>query len=137
MLAFTYTACQDNRTGTQHLFIVSLPATWVPPAMVLLQFVLSGPDAAMVSATGLVAAHLHDFLTKIYPEFAGGRNLLETPAFIQRAFARGVPEIISRGYGTSFNPSEKVQGSSSGASTGGVLPEAWRSRGSGHRLGGD
>jgi Derlin-2/3 len=98
---------------------------------------MAGPYAAKVQGTGLIAAHLHDFLTNLYPTFGGGRNWLRTPGFIERFFASPLPEVINRSYGTAFKPGQQSQGSSTGASTGGVLPESWKNRGSGHRLGGD
>jgi len=138
ILAFTYTACQDNRAGKATFIVISLPSTWIPPAMLFLTFVINGAEATKVQATGLVAAHLHDFLTKLYPTFGGGRSLLETPAFIQRIFANGMPSVVKRAYGTAINPAQQApRGSTIGASTGGILPESWKSRGSGHRLGGD
>lgn len=92
----------------------------------------------MVQATGLIAAHLHDFLTKIYPTFGGGKNILETPAIVRRLFANPLPSVITRAYGTAVIPAqEQAKGSSSSSSASNVLPESWKSRGSGHRLGGD
>jgi Derlin-2/3 len=138
ILALIYTASQDDRGNKVMFFIVNIPSTWVPLAMLTLTFVLSGPEAAKVQATGLLAAHAHDFLTNIYPSFGGAPNYLQTPAVVERFFASTVPRIIERGYGTAIRPSS--QRPSTGASTAmeeRVLPESWQSRGAGHRLGGD
>jgi Derlin-2/3 len=138
ILALVYTASQDDRGNNVMFLVVNIPATWVPLAMLVLTFVLAGPDVAMVQATGLVAAHLHDFLTELYPKFGGGPNYLKTPAFIERFFAVTVPRVVQRAYGTAItNPREAPSTGSSTATAGSVLPESWQSRGTGHRLGGD
>ena len=85
----------------------------------------------MIQATGLVAAHAHDFLTRIWPTFGGGSNLVPTPAFVWRWFQITQPSVRHRPGGTAFVPAQRVGGA------GNVLPESWKSRGSGHRLGGD
>jgi len=138
ILAFTYTACQDDRGGKSTFYVVTIPTQWVPLGMILMTLVMAGPDAAIVQITGLVAAHLYDFLTRIYPTFGGGRNLLPTPAFVRRWFASTEPAVTNRAYGTAFTPGQNTsRASTTGASAGSVLPESWRSRGTGHRLGGD
>ncbi len=136
ILAFTYTACQEDRGSKASFFIITVPATWIPLCMLLMTVVIAGWEAAKVQGTGLVAAHLFDFLTNIYPTFGGGRNPLQTPAFLERFFAVTVPQVIQRSYGTAIRP-PTATAASTGASSGGVLPESWRNRGSGHRLGGD
>jgi Derlin-2/3 len=110
--------------------------------MLFLTFVIDGPEATKVQATGLVAAHIHDFLSNIYPTFGGGANILQTPEFIQRFFAITVPRVVHRAYGTAItNPRQPGESAAStgtsSATAGSVLPESWRSRGTGHRLGGD
>lgn len=137
VLAVAYTSSQDDRGQKATFFIVTIPAQWIPYAMLLMTFVMAGPDAAKIQATGLVAAHLHDFLTRIWPTFGGGRNLVPTPAFVKRMFQTTEASVADRAYGTAFTPAQRTSGTSTGASAGGVLPEAWRNRGSGHRLGGD
>ena len=103
--------------------------------MLLMTLVMAGPGAAKIQATGLVAAHLYDFLTRLYPTFGGGANLIPTPAFVKRMWQTTVPAVDNRAYGTAFTPAQRS--AASGSSAGGVLPESWRDRGSGHRLGGD
>ena len=119
--------------------IVNIPAQWAPVDMIVISFVMSGPPAAKIQLTGLIAAHLYDFLTRLYPEFGGGRNFIRTPAFVKSWFARGEPGVASRAYGTAFTPADRVASGArtTGASVGNVLPESWKSRGSGQRLGGD
>lgn len=97
-------------------------------------FITVGPGAAKIQLTGLIAAHLHDFLTRLWPEFGDGRNVVQTPGFIRRLWQTTEPAVKVRGYGTAHAPAQREAG---GAAAGGVLPETWRSRGSGHRLGGD
>jgi Derlin-2/3 len=110
--------------------------------MLFLTFVIAGPNAAKVQATGLVAAHAHDFLSNIYPTFGGGANILQTPEFLQRFFASTAPQVLRRAYGTVIRPPQQPRGSAastgtSSATAGSILPESWKSRGTGHRLGGD
>jgi Derlin-2/3 len=105
--------------------------------MLLMTFITQGPGATKIQATGLIAAHLHDFLTRLWPEFGGGRNLVPTPGFIKRMWQTTEATVKDRSFGTAFTPAQRAAGTTSGASTGGVLPESWKSRGSGHRLGGD
>jgi Derlin-2/3 len=136
VLAFAYTSTQDDRGQKAQFFIVTIPAQWVPFAMLLMTFVMAGPSAAMVQATGLVAAHLHDFLTRLWPTFGGGQNLVPTPRLIRRMWETRTSTVNHKPYGTSFAPAQRDESSTSG-SAGNVLPESWRSRGSGHRLGGD
>lgn len=137
VLAFAYTSTQDDRGQKAQFFIVTIPAQWIPFAMLLMTFVMAGPQAAMIQATGLVAAHLHDFLTRLWPTFGGGNNLLPTPGFIRRMWETKTATVSNKAYGTSFAPAQRDSSATTSSSTGGVLPESWRSRGSGHRLGGD
>lgn len=118
-------------------FVITIPAQWIPYAMLLMTFVMAGPRAAKIQGTGLIAAHLHDFLTRIWPTFGGGRNLVPTPEFIKRRFQTTQPTIRSRSYGTAIVPPQRDDSGAASGSSAGVLPESWRNRGSGHRLGGD
>ena len=86
VLALAYTSTQDDRGQQAQFFIVTIPAPWIPYTMLLITLVTAGPNATMVQATGIVAAHLHDFLTRLWPMFGGGRNLLPTPAIFKRWF---------------------------------------------------
>ena len=133
VLAFAYTSCQDDRGMKATFYIMQIPAQWMPFAMLLVIFIMDSPYQAMIAATGLVAAHLHDFLTRLWPEFGGGTNLVPTPAFIRRLFQTRKTTVTHKGYGTSIAHPEQ----SGSASSSGVLPESWKARGSGHRLGGN
>jgi Derlin-2/3 len=138
ILAMTYTACQDDRGSKSSFFVITIPTQWVPFAMLIMTFVMSGPNATLQQATGIVAAHLYDFLTRIYPEFGGGTNFIKTPLFVRRWFEPTVATASNRSYGMAFTPAAgQPAARATGASTGGVLPESWKSRGSGHRLGGE
>jgi Derlin-2/3 len=132
VLALAYTACQDDRGMRSTFLVFQIPAPWIPYAMILMTLLMDGPGAAKIQGTGLIAAHLHDFLTRLWPTFGGGRNLVPTPNIIKRLFHVDGP--LRRTYGTAFAPASSASASGSSA---GVLPESWRSRGSGHRLGGN
>lgn len=136
ILAMCYTCTQDARGQKATFIVVQIPAQFVPYAMLLMTLVMAGAGAAKIQATGLVAAHLYDFLTRLYPTFGGGVNLVPTPAFIKRMWQSTVAGVDHRAYGTAFTPAQR-SASASGSAAGGVLPESWRDRGSGHRLGGD
>ncbi|TVY67402.1 Derlin-1 [Lachnellula suecica] len=131
VLAFAYTSSQDDRGMKTTFYIMQIPAPWMPFAMLLVIFIMESPQQALIAATGIIAAHLHDFLTRLWPEFGGGRNLLPTPAFIKRLFQTRTTTTTRKAYGTSVAPPEQSGSSNS------VLPESWRARGSGHRLGGN
>lgn len=139
-LALAYTFSQDNPNKRMSYFIVTFQAKFLPYAMLLLTFVLGGPQAALQQATGLVAAHLYDFLTRIWPTFGGGRNVISTPPMVKRWFGADRPGPRTRGYGTAFvaRPAEQQtrQGTSSGWSSGFGM-NSWGSRGPGRRLGGE
>jgi Derlin-2/3 len=131
VLAFAYTATQDDRGMQASFFVITIPAQWIPYAMLLMTLVADSPQAAMIQGTGLIAAHLHDFLTRLWPMFGGGWNVLQTPAFLsRRLFVREK----RTGHGTAYAPRPAPAAE---ASSSRVLPESWSNRGSGHRLGGD
>ncbi|KAH6684439.1 ER-associated proteolytic system protein-like protein Der1 [Halenospora varia] len=134
ILAMTYTSCQDDRGSMTTFYIVTIPSQWVPYAMILITFLLNGPYAALIQVTGLIAAHLHDFLTRLWPTFGGGRNWLPVPAFVRRMWETKTDSVTHKPYGTAFARAQS--GSSTSGSSNGPLPESWKSRGSGHRLGG-
>ena len=136
VLALAYTSSQDERGQKATFFVITIPAQMIPYAMLLMTLVMAGPEANKIQATGLVAAHLHDFLTRIWPTFGGGKNLVPTPQFVKRMFETTTATVDNKAYGTAFTPAQRATASTSGSS-GGVLPESWKSRGSGHRLGGE
>lgn len=136
ILALAYTYSQDNRRRKVNFFIVQLEAKWLPWAMLVAALVLGGPYAMMYQGTGIIAAHLYDFLTRLYPTFGGGRNYIQTPKIITKWFGGEVKRAQSKGFGTSFAPqAQQASRPSSGFST--AFSSPWSSRGQGRRLGGD
>ncbi|KAK3373759.1 Der1-like family-domain-containing protein [Lasiosphaeria ovina] len=133
-MALCYTATQDQRGAKAGFLFFTVPAQLMPYCM-LLYSLLMNPMAIPLQLSGLFAAHLHDFLTRIWPEFGGGPNLLSTPAFVSKLVT--TPRFLQREYGTAIRPksSNQPSGGARGASTGSVFPDSWKTRGSGHRLG--
>lgn len=142
-LALAYTYAQENPNRQMSYFIVTFSSKWLPYAMLAMTFVMASPEAALIQGTGLVAAHAYDFLTKIWPEYGGGRRYINTPEFVQKWFIQpgGTPQ--QRSFGTAFQgrpqsvPQQQTGGSggwASGFSGGG---SGWAARGQGRRLGGD
>lgn len=134
IMSLCYTATQDQRGVKAGFFFFTVPAQLVPYCMLLFTM-LQNPKGLPIQIIGLVAAHLHDFLTRLWPEFGGGRNWLATPSFMSRLVQ--TPRVLKRDYGTAVrsNAAGSSSGSASGADTGSVLPDSWGTRGSGHRLG--
>ncbi|KAK7751656.1 hypothetical protein SLS62_006316 [Diatrype stigma] len=95
----------------------------ITPALELAQ----GPTAFLVGLTGLIAAHLHDFLVRLYPEFGNGPNLIPTPGFL--SYIIRTQREQGTVYGQRYAQPREFGGSS------GPLPESWRSKGPGRRLG--
>jgi Derlin-2/3 len=91
----------------------------------------------MVQATGLLAAHLYDFLTRIWPTFGGGRNYIFTPQIVKKWFGARPGTVQNRGFGTAIQGGRRAGDAASaraaGSSTG--FGGAWNSRGPGRRLG--
>lgn len=140
LLAFIYTYAQDNRGRKVHFILFQIPAEFLPWAMLAMTLFMGGPDAALQQGTGLVAAHLYDFLTRLYPTFQGGRNYVQTPNFIRNFFVTNTPTTTHRVYGTSFRPAQapaQPAASSNRGWTSGFSSGSWSGRGAGHRLGGD
>ena len=129
-----YTWAQDNRGKKVGFFVVTIPSEWLPFATLGLTLVMAGWPAMLRDGTGIVAAHLYEFLTRIYPTYGGGRNYIITPAFIQRLFVG--QRAQTRTYGTAYRAGQAPQDSAStGRSSSFANP--WGSRGVGRRLGGD
>ncbi|PKX96765.1 centromere/microtubule-binding protein Cbf5 [Aspergillus novofumigatus IBT 16806] len=104
ILAFVYTFAQDNRGKRATFIIIQIPIEYLPWAMLVLTLVMAGWPAALSEGMGIIAAHLYDFLTRLYPTFGGGRNYLTTPAFVRRFFAAYAPRGEYRAYGTAYRP---------------------------------
>jgi len=125
ILSLAYTFSQDNPNSNVTIFVLSFPAKYLPYALLFITLVSAGPVAAKVQASGLVAAHMYDFLTRIWPTFGNGRNYITTPVFVKRWFAPDTGTASARSYGTAFNPRQNVPSSN-----------AWTGqRGPGRRLG--
>lgn len=144
-LALAYTYAQENPNRQLSYFIITFSAKYLPYAMLAMTFVMASPEAALHQSTGLIAAHLYEFLTKIWPEYGGGRKLINTPAFVARWFTRDAGIASQRSYGTAFTGTPRTVGQQQGQSgSGGGWASgfsqgsgSWNSRGAGRRLGGD
>ncbi|KAM0558583.1 hypothetical protein ACHAPJ_004778 [Fusarium lateritium] len=133
ILAMVYTTTQDQRGQKTQYIVLTIPAQALPLCMIVVTALMAGPNKALVEVEGLLAAHLYDFLTRIWPEFGNGPRLLRTPAWLERLVQ--TPRVTSRGFGTTVRPGNSAStGSSTGVNTG-PLPDSWRTRGRGHRLG--
>lgn len=106
--------------------------------MMFSTLVMDGPDRLKLQVIGLLAAHIHDFLYRLWPEFGGGKNWLATPAFVSRLI-QTTARVEQRAFGTAqyaAAPGRAPAGRATGASAGsGPLPDSWKTRGAGHRLG--
>ncbi|KAI0599140.1 Der1-like family-domain-containing protein [Biscogniauxia sp. FL1348] len=127
LIALCYTANQDSRGMQAHFYIITVPAQLMPWCMLLAQLLFTGWESFQVGLTGILAAHLHDFLTRIYPEFGGGPSLAPTPWFL--SWIMSTPRTRHTSYGTSYAPPR------SGGEGSGPLPDSWRAKGPGRRLG--
>ena len=135
MLAFIYTFAQDNRGQKAHFIILQIPVEFLPWAMLTLTLIMGGPTAALQQGTGVLAAHLYDFLTRLYPTFQGGRNYIQTPNVIKRLFGADQTTVTNKPYGTSIRPGQALpQQPTTGWGSG--LSGSWGGRGQGRRLGG-
>ncbi|KAK2749150.1 hypothetical protein FQN57_006765 [Myotisia sp. PD_48] len=136
IMAFVYLYAQDNRGKKVSFYIIQIPAEYLPWAMLLLTFVMGGVPALLSEGTGILASHLYDFLTRIYPAFGGGKNYIKTPLFVQRYFASHGFTRAHGGYRMN-RPAEREPPSSATAS-GSWFPSvggSWKGRGAGRRLG--
>jgi Derlin-2/3 len=127
ILAMAYTFSQDNPNSNVTIFVLSFPAKYLPFALLFITLVSGGPMAAWQQSSGLFAAHMYDFLTRIWPTFGGGANWLPTPAFVKRAFAPEGGSVEQRSFGTVFQPRQDAPPAAN---------NAWSNqRGPGRRLG--
>lgn len=112
---------------------------------------MGGPSAAMTEATGIVAAHLYEFLAFIYPRTIGTRSFVRTPQILRRCFdnpSHDGRSVKVKAYGTAYTHSAGVRdagrasvdskggSSASGWSSGLGFGSTWGNRGTGRRLGG-
>lgn len=129
ILAFAYTFAQENPNANVSMYFITFPAKYLPFALLFLTLVLASPTAAMHQATGLIAAHLYDFLTRIWPTFGGGTNYITTPNIVKNWFIEPGPSRPQpRGYGTVYEPGQRATADNSSWS---------HQRGPGRRLGGE
>jgi Derlin-2/3 len=140
-LAMAYIFAQDNPNTNVTIFIVSFPAKYLPYALLALTWLTGGPAAALAQFPGLLAGHLYDFLTRLWPMFGGGTNYLATPAFIKQWYIgmQGAG-AVRREYGTMFRPADPSAAGRPAAPAGGNTGAAggvFGARGPGRRLGGD
>ncbi|CBY01016.1 hypothetical protein LEMA_P021460.1 [Plenodomus lingam JN3] len=131
-LAYAYTYAQENPTRKVSFFVVTFDCKFLPYAMLAMSFVMDGPGTALVQICGLLAAHMYDFLTRIWPTFGGGKNYIFTPQIVRSWFGATPGSVQNRGYG------HAVQGRGAAPSTGAStsVRNAWGSMGPGRRLGG-
>ena len=143
ILALAYLYAQDNPDALMTLTVITLRAKWLPLALLLTTFVMESPRSALHQLMGLVAAHLYDFVTRIWPTFGGGRNPIKTPQFVRRWFVADASGAAptTKAYGTAFTSNAAPaagQGTSRGVSSGfGGFGSSWGGRGAGRRLGGE
>ncbi|CAK3833875.1 related to F-LANa [Lecanosticta acicola] len=141
-MALIYTFAQEDPNRVVSFFIVQMPAKYLPYASLAITYLLAGPFATMVQATGILAAHLYDFLDRIWPQFGGGQQWIRVPQFVQKTFATPGGTGQARTYGTAFGARaggqrQTVQQNQTGSGGGWTSGSAWGSRGSGRRLGGE
>jgi len=142
-LALAYTYAQENPNRQLSYFIVTFSAKYLPYSMLAMTFVMASPQAALQQSTGLIAAHLYEFLTKTWPEHGGGRKLVTTPAFVARWFATTAGTPSQRSFGTAYsgntaqNVGQQGQAGAGGGWASGFSQGSWNARGQGRRLGGE
>lgn len=136
LLAMAYTVTQTQRGMTASFYFVKIPAQLTPYAMILVNLLFPGGVSNMIlQFEGLVAAHLWEFLTVIWPQYGGsGNSLLPTPPPLVKLVdaLSGVTQRVNA------VARSQTTGSSTGQATGadsGPLPDAWKTRGRGQRLG--
>lgn len=127
-LSFITTSIRDSWDQPITLIILQMPAQYLPYAILLLTLIVHSPQAALIQATGLVAAHIYDLLTGLYPNFGIKRNLITTPLWVKRMF--GTQNVVERPYGTAAMP-----GVTGKAAWG--LDMSWQRFGPGRTLGGE
>ncbi|PNS18613.1 hypothetical protein CAC42_5152 [Sphaceloma murrayae] len=141
-LALAYLYSIDTPEARISFFIVTVRAKYLPYCMLLMTLLMAGPGPALNDVTGLVAAHLYDFLTRLWPQYGGGRNMITAPQVVKRWFTKTGVRSTYRSYGTAFEPRGATQpeaSSGSGLSSwaSGFSSGSWGGRGPGRRLGGE
>jgi hypothetical protein len=108
-LAYAYTFAQDNPTRQVNFFVLNFDAKYLPFALLFMSFIMDGPEPAMAQVTGLIAAHMYDFLTRIWPTFGGGKNYITTPQFVKRLFMAGLDIRCRAGAGRRGRALERIR----------------------------
>lgn len=144
ILAFAYLHAQENPEQLMTFYVVTFRLKFLPYCMLLMTMIMASPEAALNQAMGLVAAHMYDFLTRVWPAFGGGANPIRTPEALKSLFALPAGNGTTKSHGTAFQarPSAGQAQGSARPSTGGwtsgfTSNNVWGSRGAGQRLGGD
>jgi len=136
LLAMAYTVTQGQRGMTANFYFINIPAQLTPYAMIAVNLLFPGGVPNMIlQLEGLVAAHLFEFLTVIWPQYGGtGNSLLPTPPVLVKLVdaLSGVTERV--GAAAQGRAADSSAGRSTGADSG-PLPDSWRTRGRGQRLG--
>lgn len=142
ILAMAYTVTQDQRGANVNYMFITMPAQLMPYAMLAINLLFPGGAMSMLlQLHGLFAGHLFEFLTRVWPEYGGGRNLIPTPAFMTKMVQTTQSLAARYGGGYLGDPARPTTGSGSGGSgsssgaSRGPLPDSWRTRGPGQRLG--
>lgn len=133
-----YTVTQQQQGMKGHLIIFEVPAPLMPYGMVAMNLLYGDVNGIIFDCYGLLAGHLFEFLTKIWPRAGGGFNPIPTPPIIESIvqWFDGNGRMNNRSWGTMFSPRADSDSSAttSGANVG-PLPDSWRTRGAGRRLG--
>ena len=125
--AILYTYAQENRGEKIKFMIITMNVKWLPWANMFLNFVINGIESTKIMFVGIAAAHLYDFLTRLWPAFGGGRSIVRTPTFISN-ISGGPRHVTVAKHGTVFRPPTQLNSTYS---------SGWGSRGQGRRLGGE
>lgn len=141
-VAMAYTVTQQQQGLKGSFVIFEIPAPLVPLGMIAYNLFTEGPEGVIFDSYGLLAGHLYEFLTKVWPRAGGGFNPIPTPSIVTKivGWFEGNPRATARSWGTMFTPSSAGGGSDGSSATAsgadrGPLPDSWRTRGAGRRLG--
>lgn len=107
----------------------------MPYCMIAINLLFSGGvNDFFLGIYGLVAAHMWEFLSRIYPQLGGGPNFVKTPKFMTSLvrIVEGRRQVFSSSGVRGGDGSSAASASGAGS---GPLPDGWKTRGSGRRLG--